>query len=156
MGWFDPTDPQLISGGRTPVFIIESRHGMHYGIPPQGSVHPGIKVAKHHHRNETVDPDAYDRTVSAADEALIRAAIAEHIPAANGRLIAAKTCLYTMTPDGDFLIDRLPGASNIIVASPCSGHGFKFAPVIGEILADLATTGATPHDIARFSLGRFG
>ena len=51
---------------------------------------------------------------------------------------------------------RLPCASNIIVASPCSGHGFKFAPVIGEILADLATTGATPHDIARFSLGRFG
>src|SRR5262249_50760934 len=99
---------------------------------------------------------AYDRTVSAADEALIRAAVAEHIPAANGRLIAAKTCLYTMTPDGDFLIDRLPGASNIIVASPCSGHGFKFAPVIGEILADLATTGAPPHDMARFSLGRFG
>jgi sarcosine oxidase len=87
---------------------------------------------------------------------LIRAAIEEHIPAANGRLIAAKTCLYTMTPDGDFLIDRLPGASNIIVASPCSGHGFKFAPVIGEILADLATMGTTSHDIARFSLGRFG
>src|SRR5262249_34083535 len=86
MGWFEPTDAQLFSGGCTPVFIIESRHGMHYGIPPQGSVHAGVKVAKHHHRNETVDPDAYDRTVSAADEALIRAAIAEHIPAANGRL----------------------------------------------------------------------
>jgi sarcosine oxidase len=61
-----------------------------------------------------------------------------------------------MTPDGDFLIDRLPGAPNIIVASPCSCHGFKFAPVVGEILADLATTGATRHDIARFSLKRFG
>jgi sarcosine oxidase len=156
MGWFDPIDARLFSGGRTPVFIIESRHGMHYGIPPQAGVQAGIKVAKHHHRNETVDPDTYDRTVSAADEALIRAAIAEHIPAANGRLIAAKTCLYTMTPDGDFLIDRLPGAPSIIVASPCSGHGFKFAPVVGEILADLATTGATRHDIARFSLGRFG
>ena len=97
-----------------------------------------------------------DRTVSAADERRIRAAIAEHIPAANGRLLEAKTCLYTMTPDGDFLIDRLPGQANIIVASPCSGHGFKFAPAIGEILADLATTGATRHDIARFRLGRFG
>ena len=156
MGWFDPIDAQPFSGGRTPVFIIESRHGMHYGIPPRAGIQAGIKVAKHHHRNETVDPDACDRRVSAADETLIRAAIAEHIPAANGRLIAAKTCLYTMTPDGDFLIDRLPGAPNIIVASPCSGHGFKFAPVVGEILADLATTGATPHDIARFSLGRFG
>lgn len=156
MGWFDPIDAQPFSGGRTPVFIIESRHGMHYGIPPQAGIQAGIKVAKHHHRNETVDPDAYDRTVSAEDETLIRAAIAEHIPAANGRLIAAKTCLYTMTPDGDFLIDRLPGAPNIIVASPCSGHGFKFAPVVGEILADLATTGATRHDIARFCLERFG
>ena len=49
-------------------------------------------------------------------------------------MIAAKTCLYTVTPDHDFIIDRLPGAPNMIVASPCSGHGFKFAPVIGEIL----------------------
>ena len=156
MAWFAPADAQLFSPGRTPVFIIESRHGMHYGIPPHGDIHAGIKVAKHHHRNEAVEPDAYDRTVSADDEALIRAALAEHIPAANGRLLAAKTCLYTMAPDSDFLIDRLPGASNVVVASPCSGHGFKFAPVIGEIVADLAITGATPHDIARFSLRRFG
>jgi sarcosine oxidase len=60
-----------------------------------------------------------------------------------------------MTPDGDFLLDRLPGAPQIVVASPCSGHGFKFAPVIGEILADLATGGMTPHDISRFRLARF-
>jgi sarcosine oxidase len=156
MGWFETTDARLFSSSRLPVFIIESRHGMHYGIPPRETIHLGIKVAKHHHRSETVDPDGYDRTVSAEDEALIRAALADHLPAANGRLLTAKTCLYTMTPDGHFLIDRLPGAPNIIVASPCSGHGFKFAPVIGEILADLAIRGATAHDIARFSLGRFG
>ena len=92
----------------------------------------------------------------AADEALIRAALADHIPAANGRLTAAQTCLYTVTPDHDFLIDRLPSAPNIIVASPCSGHGFKFAPAIGEILADLALDRGTGHDISRFRLGRFG
>jgi sarcosine oxidase len=156
MGWFEPTDARLFSA--FPVFIIESRHGMHYGVPPQGGVGigAGIKIAKHHHRNETVDPDHYDRTVSADDEALIRAAVADHIPAANGALLAAETCLYTMTPDSDFLIDRLPGAENVVVTSPCSGHGFKFAPVIGEILADLATAGVTRHDIARFSLARFG
>jgi sarcosine oxidase len=152
-GWFDPIDAGPFSTGRFPVFIIESRHGMHYGIPPHGGA--GLKVAKHHHRDQAVDPDDYDRTVTAQDEALIRAAIAEHLPAANGRLRAAKTCLYTMTPDGDFLIDDLPGAGNVIVASPCSGHGFKFAPVVGEILADLATTGSTRHDISRFSLERF-
>jgi sarcosine oxidase len=158
VGWFEVADAELFSAGRCPVFIIESRHGMHYGIPPRGGggIGAAIKVAKHHHRGETVDPDTCDRTVSAQDEALIRAAVAEHLPAANGPLKAAETCLYTMTPDGHFLIDRLPGAPNVIAASPCSGHGFKFAPVIGEILADLATTGTTAHDIARFSLRRFG
>ena len=153
MAWFEPLDSAPLAGGRLPVFLIESRHGIHYGFPPSRS--PLIKVARHHHRDQNVDADAYDRTVSAEDEMLIRAAIAEHLPAANGRLIKAKTCLYTVTPDGDFIIDRLPDAPQIVVASPCSGHGFKFAPAIGDILADLATTGATAHDIARFALARF-
>jgi sarcosine oxidase len=153
VAWFEPLDADSFSAGRFPVFIIESRHGMHYGIPPHGGA--GLKVAKHHHRDETVDPERYDRTVSAGDEALIRAAMAEHLPAGNGRLIDAKTCLYTMSPDGHFVIDRLPGSPEVIVASPCSGHGFKFAPVIGEILADLAIGGTTAHDISRFRLARF-
>ena len=139
--------------GLFPVFMLESRHGTHYGIPPHGGA--GVKIAKHHHRDEAADPDRYDRAVHAHDEALIRDALAEHIPAANGRMIDAKTCLYTNTSDGDFIIDRLPGAENVIVASPCSGHGFKFAPVIGEILADLALNGSTDHDISRFVLRRF-
>jgi sarcosine oxidase len=92
--------------------------------------------------------------VSSEDEALIRAALADHLPAANGPLIDARTCLYTVAPDDDFIIDRLP--SGVVVASPCSGHGFKFAPVIGEILADLAIEGVTRHDISRFRLARFG
>ena len=153
MAWFAPTEPALFAAGRFPVFLIESRHGIHYGFPPFG---PGLKVARHYHRDEAVDPDDPDRAISSDDEALIRAALVDYLPAANGKLLDAKTCRYTMTPDGDFLIDRLPGAPQVIVASPCSGHGFKFAPVIGEILADLATMGATRHDIARFSLARFG
>jgi sarcosine oxidase len=119
-------------------------------------VSAGIKIAKHHHLNEVIDPDSYERAVSGADENAIRAALADHLPAANGRLIDAKTCLYTMTPDSDFLIDRVAGAEQIIVASPCSGHGFKFAPVMAEILADLASEGETRHDIRRFRLNRFG
>ena len=153
MAWFEPRDAAPVAAGRFPVFVIESRHGVHYGFPALGA--DGMKVAKHHHRDETVDPDEYDRTISADDESLIRRALADHIPAANGRLLAAKTCLYTVSPDGDFVIDRMPGAPNVIVASPCSGHGFKFAPVIGEILADLATAGTTRHDISRFQIGRF-
>jgi sarcosine oxidase len=154
MAWFEPLDPASLSNGRLPVFLLESRHGIHYGFPPFGS--PTVKVAKHHHADQTVEPDAYDRTVTAQDERLVRAAVAEHLPAVNGPLIKAKTCHYTMTPDGDFIIDRLPGTPQIVVASPCSGHGFKFAPAIGDILADLATVGTTRHDISRFALARFG
>jgi sarcosine oxidase len=154
MGWFAPAETASVPRGQLPVFLLESAHGIHYGIPPFGGT--GLKVAKHHHADETVDPDAYDRGVSATDEALIRSTLAEHLPSANGALVEAATCLYTMMPDGDFLIDRLPSCPQVIVASPCSGHGFKFAPVIGEILADLATTGATSHDIARFRFDRGG
>jgi sarcosine oxidase len=158
LGWFEPTLPALFAPDAFPVFLLESRHGIHYGFPLYNSpLNAGstVKVAKHHHGDETVDPDTYDRTVSSADETSIRSALAGHLPAANGRLVAAKTCLYTMTPDSDFIIDHLPGAPHIVIASPCSGHGFKFAPVIGEILADLAIAGATRHDISRFRLARF-
>ena len=153
MAWFAPLDAALVKPPRLPVYLIESRHGVHYGFPLRGHT---LKVAKHHHADEAVDPQSFDRSVTAHDEGLIRAAIAEHLPAANGALVDARTCLYTMTPDGDFIIDQLPGAPQIVIASPCSGHGFKFAPAIGEILADLATTGTTTHDISRFALARFG
>ena len=137
--------------------MLESEHGIHYGFPLQGEGgETGLKLAKHHHADETVEAETCDRALSPADEAMIRSAMLDYLPAANGPLLEAKTCLYTMTPDGDFLIDRLPGAPQILVASPCSGHGFKFAPVVGEVLADLATAGATRHDIGRFRLARFG
>jgi sarcosine oxidase len=152
LGWFEPRDRALFAPGRFPVFLLQNEDGIFYGFPDDGT---GVKVAKHHHADETVDPDGCDRAVSAADQTMIRAVLAAHLPAADGRLLAATTCLYTMTPDGDFVLDRLPGHEAIIVASPCSGHGFKFAPVIGEILADLALSGATRHDISRFALARF-
>ena len=159
LGWFEPVDAAavaLFAAARFPVFLLQNPDGVFYGFPADAS---GVKVARHthehHHLDEMVDPDHHDRTVSAADEAAIRLALAAHLPAANGRRVAAKTCLYTMAPDGDFILDRLPECPNIIVASPCSGHGFKFAPVIGEILADLAIAGATAHNISRFALARF-
>jgi len=151
MAWFSPPQPALFQ--HFPVFLMESHHGMHYGFPLDGD--GLIKVAKHHHDDETVDPEAFDRTVSAADESLIRSALADHLPGANGRRVKSTTCLYTVTPDGDFIVDSLPGYPHVVVASPCSGHGFKFAPVIGEILADLVTRCEPRHDIDRFSLKRF-
>jgi sarcosine oxidase len=149
--WFEPLDASPFQGGRFPVFLLESEYGVHYGFPPHGG--SPLKVAKHHASEAAIDPDTVERAISAGDEAEIRDAVAAHIPRANGRMVAAKTCLYTVTPDHDFIIDRF--SDSVIVASPCSGHGFKFAPVIGEVLGDLATAGKTRHDISRFTLGRF-
>ena len=153
VGWFEPAEPAPFARGACPVFMIESKHGIHYGFPLHGR---GVKIAKHFHREETLDPDLVAAPFAAADEAIIRTAIADHIPGANGPLARSATCLYTMAPDGDFILDRLPGAPQIVMASACSGHGFKFAPVLGEILADLATDRTPAHDISRFRLARFG
>ena len=153
LGWFTPKDAAPFSPDKFPVFLFESRQGVHYGFPPNGD--GNVKISKHHHFEEITDPDKCNREVSPRDENSIRDFLAEHLPAANGPMADATTCLYTMTPDGDFILDRLPGNPNILIASPCSGHGFKFAPVIGDILADLATLGATQRDISRFSLSRF-
>ena len=155
LGWFSPrhdADAALFEAGRFAVFLMMTRQGIWYGFPADEAGR--IKLAKHHHFDEQVDPERYDRGVSAEDEAAIRAVAKAYLPGAHGRLLAAKTCLYTETPDGNFILDRVPDHPQIIVASPCSGHGFKFAPVIGEILADLAILGATAHDISRFSLAR--
>ncbi len=153
MAWFAPTDAAPFDRAHCPVFLLESPYGVHYGFPLDGRGR--VKIAKHHHADETTDPHGIDRRFSDKDEALIRSAVADHLPAANGALESGKTCLYTMTRDGDFVIDRLPDSPHVIVASACSGHGFKFAPVLGEILAQLAVDGRTPHDISRFSLARF-
>ena len=154
VGWFTPRHGAPFAPGRFPVFLLENDGGVFYGFPPHEGA--GVKFAKHHHQNEAIDPEAPTKAFGGGDETILRAALAAHLPSANGALTETATCRYTMTSDGDFILDRLPGAPQIIVASPCSGHGFKFAPVIGEILADLATTGATHHDISRFSFARFG
>jgi sarcosine oxidase len=153
IGWFEPRRPEPFAADPFPAFMFESEHGQHYGFPAYGD--KGIKFAKHHHLDETVDADDYNGTVSAQDEAAIRAPLAQYLPAANGPLRATETCLYTMTPDNTFIIDRLPGFPQIVIVSPCCGHGFKFSPVVGEILADLVTHGTTKHDIAPFRLQRF-
>jgi len=153
IGWFAPSDTAPFARERCPVFMIENQDGIFYGFPrgPQ----PGIKFARHH-SDETVDPSAAVRPMDGADEAVLRTALAAHVPSADGALLDAQICRYTMTPDEDFILDRLPGAPAVIVASPCSGHGFKFGPVVGDIVADLVTRGTTPHDISRFRLARFG
>jgi sarcosine oxidase len=150
--WFEPANLGAFAPGASPVFMIEDATGIYYGFPPHGG---RVKFAKHHHQDETIDPTGPVRPPSEADVAPLRGALARYLPAANGPLIEARTCLYTITPDSDFILDRSPDCAQIIVVSPCSGHGFKFSPVIGEIVAALALDGATAHDISRFRLDRF-
>jgi sarcosine oxidase len=153
IGWFEPQQPEQFAADRFPAFMIESEYGHHYGFPVYGG--KGIKFAKHHHLCEAVHADGYERTVSVQDEGAIRAPLKHYLPAANGPMRATETCLYTMTPDNTFIIDRMPDFPQVVVASPCCGHGFKFSPVVGEILADLVTQGTTKHDIGPFRLQRF-
>jgi sarcosine oxidase len=101
-----------------------------------------------------VAPDDRDRSIDQPLLEQVRAYAAELLPGLTGEVIEAVSCRYTMTPDEHFILDRHPAYPRIVIASPCSGHGFKFGAVIGRILADLALRGATAYDIARFRLDR--
>ena len=94
--------------------------------------------------------DDLRRDVMASDVDEVRAAVRRFVPAADGRLLNSVVCLYTNTPDEHFWIDRHPEQPHVLVASPCSGHGFKFAPVIGEILADLVEGRQVRFDLRLF------
>jgi sarcosine oxidase len=123
-----------------------------YGIPHDPEL--GLKVSIHHW-GTFVDPETVDRAVGAVDVERVRAFLRARMPAADGPLRNASVCLYTNTPDEAFVIDRHPAADGVAFASACSGHGFKFAPIIGDILADLVTTGATDWPIEAFRSDRF-
>ena len=96
-----------------------------------------------------------NRLVDAADEAVLRKCVSSIFPAADGPMVRSSTCIFTNTPDEHFIIDRLPEAPEVLVVSACSGHGFKFCSVVGEVVADLVTNGDTRHDLSLFRLDRF-
>lgn len=152
--WYDPKIPRNFALGAFPVFLLESPEDVIYGFPDFAGT--GFKCASHHGR--TILPRANDARQDAgpADEARTRHMLERYLPSAAGPLKAMKTCIYTMTPDEDFILDRLPADPRIIVASPCSGHGFKFASMIGETLAEMAAGRELALDISRFRLSRFG
>lgn len=153
LGWFSPVRPTLFDMARFPVFTLEASEGHFYGFPLWQ--HPGFKLGSPHFSGEPYDPHLPDRQPSVQQRDLLRACLAKHIPAADGDLLGLKACMYTMTPDEHFIIDTLPGFEQVIVASPCSGHGYKFASAIGEALAELAIAGHSRFDLGMFSLRRF-
>jgi len=157
--WFAVDGPiELFLPGNFPVFIWEQQGpqlGI-YGFPNSGTPSDGVKVATHGFGPITT-PDTVDRSVRDEEAAEMHAAhIAAYLPALNRRCIKAVVCLYTVLPGDQFLIDFLPESDRIIVASPCSGHGFKHSAAIGEALAEIATTGQARLDMSPFRFSRFG
>jgi sarcosine oxidase len=146
--WFAPArDTGAFSPDHCPIHLWQFDDGrFFYGFPDLGT---GVKLA-FHHGGEITSASDVRREVAPDEVDSVRAALRRFVPAADGRCLSSVVCLYTNTPDEHFWIDRHPAHANVWVASACSGHGFKFAPVIGEILADLVQ-----HRPPRFDLGLF-
>jgi sarcosine oxidase len=140
-----PIDRSPFEIGRFPVFIYKGAGAWDafYGMP--GILGTGVKVARH--GGPGVDPDGVEPIVGEEYRRIVRAFLQGHMPdLAAAPIDRTEVCLYTMTADERFILGPLPGRADVIVASPCSGHGFKFSCLIGRVLADLATTGTTPID----------
>ena len=145
--WFEPKLPLQFQPERCPIHVWEHERGrFFYGFPDLGG---GVKVACHH-EGEMVSPDSIDREVRAEEVEAMRAVVRQFLPDADGPLRSAVVCMYTNTPDGHFFIDRHPAHPQVLIASPCSGHGFKFSSVMGEVMADLLTDGQTQFDLSLF------
>jgi sarcosine oxidase len=146
--WFEPLRGAAhFTPERLPIHLWEHAPQRYlYGFPDLGD---GVKVARHHEGRPT-DPDAVDREVHAEEVEAMRGLVRRFLPDANGPLRSAAVCLYTNTPDDHFLIDRHPAHAHVLIASPCSGHGFKFASAIGEALAERVTDGRTRSDLSLF------
>ncbi len=153
VAWYRPENGFVTNPVRMPAFLRDDTdNGTFFGFPEIGP--DGVKIGRHAHFMESIDPDQPNAPVNERDLALLDEFAARRLPGMNGRRVNAVTCRYTMLPGEDFLLDHLPGEDRIIVASPCSGHGFKFTSVIGEILADLAIQGETDLPIAAFTFDR--
>jgi sarcosine oxidase len=154
MLWFDVGKRRAdFRRDRFPIFIAETSKGEFYGLP---AIDPlGLKVARHYGAPELPDPDTVSWQTSDEDDIPVRHFVDEFLPGL-GEITHRQVCLYTLTPDRHFVVDlEQTGGASLAIAAGFSGHGFKFAPVIGEILADLVTTGSTSHSIELFRMSRF-
>ena len=141
MGWLGVSDPARFAPQRFPVFIREIDHGrFRYGFPTTDG--RSIKLAVHHEGGET-DPDSIDSEIQDADVRPMRDFARDNLHGVTGDMVAARVCMYTNTPDDRFIVARDASLPGVIILSACSGHGFKFAPVMGELM-----TGALLDDRA--------
>ena len=154
LGWVQPIRRDPFRLGQLPVWATDNQDGtIYYGFPliPQS---PGLKLA-HHGRGTPADPATIDREPRAGDEETFRPALRQFLHDADGPLISMRICMYTNSPDGHFIVDRLPSHPHVTIACGFSGHGFKFCSVMGEALADLAMKGSSELPIQFLGLSRF-
>ena len=153
LAWLQPYVPELFSTDRFPVFNLQVEEGRYYGCPVYEV--PGFKFGRYHHRGETMAAEDMRPEPDPEDEALLRSFAERYFPQGAGPTMALRACMFTNTPDEHFVLDHHPEFQQVVLASPCSGHGYKFCSVIGEILADLATGDAhTRHEIGFLRLQR--
>ncbi|MDQ2802656.1 MAG: N-methyl-L-tryptophan oxidase [Pseudomonadota bacterium] len=153
LAWLQPRRPEWFRPDRFPVFNLAVAEGRYYGLPIYEV--PGFKFGRYHHRGETAAADDIRREIDAEDERLLRQFAERYFPEGSGPTMALRSCMFTNTADEHFILDHHPLHSQVVLASPCSGHGYKFCSVIGEILAELATgDGSTRHDIGFLRLDR--
>lgn len=146
--WLEVEQPERYAPDRFPVFISDSSDGAIYGFPVHGR--PGLKIADHSGGDATT-ADAVDRVVRTGEEASVVGLAQRLFTGVTGRVLDSAVCLYAMSPDGHFIVDRLPGNGNVVVGAGFSGHGFKFATAVGEHLVDLVLDpGAAPLPILSF------
>lgn len=151
--WYDSPEIDRYRSGEIPCFYIDADYGSFYGFPAFTEL--GIKVAEHTGGSPVDDPDHLNRGLEPEDETGVLRLLSDTFPSMQPRRTHFSACMYSMTPDHHFIIDKHPYHDNVIVAAGFSGHGFKFASVVGEILADLAVDGTTMHSINFFRLDRF-
>ncbi len=152
LAWLQPTRPEYFRTDNFPVFNVLVDEGRFYGFPVYSV--PGFKFGKYHHFEEIGDPDLLDRNSYDYDEIMLREFAARYFPEGCGPTQSLKACLFTNTVDGHFIIDCHPTYPQVSFAAGFSGHGYKFASVIGEVMADLAQRGETRHNIDLFRLDR--
>lgn len=163
LAWFETDSSTDFSPENFPCFMIEdTNHGLFYGFPELAKDTfggaAGLKIAHHKVVDYVNDLQNYkpQHSISHEEETLLRKILSKYLPEANGRLLHATTCLYTNSPDGDFILDFLPDCDHkVIIACGFSGHGFKFVPIIGEILCDLVLNERTDLNIDFLGLERF-
>ena len=150
--WVEPRgDRDAFGAERCPIALWEYEPDRLFAT--FSDIGHGVKFGVHH-EGEITDPERVRRTTSEEEDAHAAALLKTVMPDAVGRLRETRVCLYTNTPDHDFLIDRHPEHAQVIIASPCSGHGFKFASAIGEVIAELVVDGASRFDLSPFGIQR--